>query len=66
MPSWTSNYVPSSFSIIVYGVSSSSLPNICSTISNTYQVTYRYVTDGTLPNPYGSLPSYWNALASSC
>ena len=65
MPSWASNYVPSSFSIIVYGVSSSSLRSICSTIANIDHVTYRYVTDGTLPNPYGSLPSYWNTEASS-
>jgi hypothetical protein len=63
MPAWASSYPASEFAAIVYNVSSSnSMSSICSTLSNTDKIAYRYVTDGiyltSSDNPYASLPSY--------
>lgn len=67
MPSWASSYPASDFAAIVYNVSSSRrMSSICSALSNTDKITYRYVTNLTLDNPYDALPSYWTTETSSC
>lgn len=54
----TSGYPTSNFSFIAYGVSLSSLTASYVTQVRNY-VSYMYVTDATLPNPYDVLPSYF-------
>lgn len=71
MPAWASSYPASDFAAVVYNVSSSSsMSSICSTLSNTDHIAYRYVTDGVYlqptDDPYSALPSYWTQEASSC
>lgn len=41
-----------------------SVPAVSSLWLNNYQLSYLYVTDQSLPNPYGALPSYFSQLVS--
>jgi hypothetical protein len=66
-PSWTNNYSSKDFAALVYNTSSSNLSSVCSGLSSAGPgITYRYITDDTLSNPWDTLPSYWSTEASSC
>jgi hypothetical protein len=60
LPSWVANYPASRFDSIVYGVSSASKMEQYVTLASQRNTGYFYVTDGTSPNVYGALPSYWD------
>src|SRR5438309_3606983 len=53
---WHTNYTKSNFSIVSYG--RNNLDQLFVNTATNY-VGYIYLTDGTLPNPFGSLPSYF-------
>jgi hypothetical protein len=63
IPAWATGYPASLFVNIVYNTSAAQLANAL-TLSVQRNVGTVYFTDGTLPNPYGQLPSYWSQLAS--
>jgi Spherulation-specific family 4 len=63
IPSWAFGYPSSLFSHIVYSTTAADLPNALS-LSVQRNAGLMYVTDNGLPNPYGSLPSYWSTLTS--
>ena len=69
MPAWASSYPANDFAAVVYNVSSS-MSSICSTLSKTDHISYRYVTDSvylkSTDNPYSALPSYWTKEARFC
>jgi hypothetical protein len=58
-PSWVSDYSPSRFSNIVYGVQGESAMQGVLSRSESLGAGYVYITNGNLPNPYNGLPSYW-------
>jgi hypothetical protein len=49
------------FAMMAYGVDQSDIP---STKSLSGAVAYVYVTDSSLPNPYGTLPGYFAGLVA--
>ena len=57
---WHTSYSKSNFSMIAFGVS---LPSQSYITSITPDVSYVYVTNDNLPNPYDSVPSYLGSLA---
>lgn len=60
VPAWAKSAPPNQLSYTVYAVpNSGALQNVLGT-AITNRVGYVYVTDRTLPNPYGQLPSYWS------
>ncbi|MCL4518814.1 MAG: spherulation-specific family 4 protein [Thaumarchaeota archaeon] len=59
LSSATGGYSPSNFAFTAYAVSSLDPSYISSAES---YVSWMYITDGTLPNPYGVLPSYLSSL----
>lgn len=66
-PAWTKNYASTDFAALVYGTSASELSSTCSSLNSQGPgITYRYVTDDTLSNPWDTLASYWPTEASSC
>jgi hypothetical protein len=58
---WHTSYDKTNFSIIAHSVDSLD-ESFVSDASN--YVGYMYITDNRMPNPYDSLPSYFNELAS--
>ena len=58
---WHTSYSKSNFSMVAYAVSSLD-STFVSSASN--YVGYMYITDATLPNPYDTIPSYWNTLVA--
>lgn len=58
--SWTSSYPAGDFANIVYHQSSAAGMAADVNAAATYNIGSLYVTDQTLPNPYGQLPSYWD------
>ena len=60
---WIQSYPSNRFSSVIYGAPSSSL---AADIIGAEQLNSGslFVTDQTLPNPYGQLPSYWNQEVS--
>lgn len=60
MPSWATAYPASDFANIVYGVSNESGMATALARAQFLGTGYVYITDGNLPNPYSSLPSYWS------
>lgn len=64
IPAWATNYPASMFVNIVYATSASELANALQ-LSVQRNVGTVFITDGTLPNPYGALPSYWSSLVAS-
>ncbi|MDA4118362.1 MAG: spherulation-specific family 4 protein [Thaumarchaeota archaeon] len=58
---WHSSYGKLNFASISYGVASN--PTFLSAASS--YVGYVYITDGTMPNPYSALPSYFSNLVAS-
>ncbi len=63
IPAWATSYPASLFVNIVYNTSAAELANAL-TLSVQRNVGTVYITDGTLPNPYGQLPSYWSQLVA--
>ncbi len=59
-PSWVTGYSPSHFANILYDETSSQAMMADVTLAAQRNVGYVYVSDQTLPNPYGQLPSYWD------
>jgi hypothetical protein len=62
LATWTMGMARSNFAMIAYGVGqceSSSMSNLPG------QVSYAYVTDGSLPNPYDVLPGYFASLVTA-
>ena len=59
LPSWTAAFPAGRFWGVVYGASSGVLASTLATLAadGFGEV---YVTDQTLPNPYGALPTYWS------
>lgn len=58
---WHTSYAKSNFSMIAFGVG---LPSQSYVTSITSNVSYIYVTDDNLPNPYDTVPSYIGSLAA--
>jgi hypothetical protein len=56
---WHKNYAKSNFSIIAFGVDSLD-KSFVSAASNS--VGYMYLTNATLPDPFGSIPPYFDSL----
>ena len=59
---WHTDYAKSNFATISYGISSVNQTFIAS--ASKY-AGYVYLTSGNLPNPYGSLPSYFDRLVAA-
>jgi Spherulation-specific family 4 len=57
-PSWTASYAPARFANLVYATGSGSVSTIASRARKN-NVGNLYVTNGTLPNPWGQLASYF-------
>lgn len=57
-PDWVSSYAPERFWHLVYSTLETDLPAAL-TLARSRGAATVYVTDGTLPNPWGALPSYW-------
>lgn len=67
-PSWVSSYTADNFWNLVYNAPTrSSMQAVCR-YSKTVNAGSMYVTYGTLPNPWGFLPSdsYWNSELTAC
>jgi len=58
-PAWMQRLAPSRFWQIVYGVPDAAALQQVLASAGEGHAGYIYITDGTLPNPYGALPSYW-------
>ena len=63
VPHWVVDYPASSFAYVIYGVTDSQLRDAIGA-ARKRRAGYVYVTPGTGPNPYDSLPSYWTAEES--
>jgi hypothetical protein len=59
-PSWTFNYSPERFWHIVWQATQAQMSTAID-ISRRRNAGFVYVTNDTLPNPYDTLPTYWNA-----
>jgi len=59
---WHKNFTKNNFSIIAFGVNS--LDKSFVTHASSF-VEYMYITNGSLPNPFDSVPSYFGDLASA-
>ncbi len=64
IPAWATNYPASMFVNIVYNTTAAELASALQ-LSVQRNVGTVFITDGTLPNPYSQLPSYWSTLVSS-
>jgi hypothetical protein len=69
VPRWMGDYPKSRFANIVYATSGSEL-NEALSLSAKNGAGFVYITDGSEPNPYRALPSYWSnevsTLAAAC
>ena len=63
LASSTGGYPTSNFAFVSYGVSGSSVSQSYVSGASSY-VSWMYVTDANLPNPYDTLPSYLSTLMS--
>jgi Spherulation-specific family 4 len=63
-PSWMRSYSQSRFIATVYGVTGSAAMQSSVRLAGTGGFGNVYVTDQSLPNPYGQLPSYWSSEVS--
>jgi hypothetical protein len=59
-PSWVADYAPSRFSNIIYDAQGEATMAAVLSRSQGLGAGYVYITDGSLPNPYSALPSYWS------
>jgi len=67
-PSWTQKYKVGRFAYVIYGASGSQMVNAIG-LARQRHAGYVYVTDGTGPERYDSLPSYWSrevSVISAC
>jgi hypothetical protein len=64
--SWTGNYPPSSFSNMVYGVSDESTLEDYIDSARNKNIGWIYITDDVLPNPWDTLPDYWEQFIELC
>src|SRR5271157_1383013 len=60
IPSWAFKYPPTKFSHLIYGADRSAMTHVLA-LAQQRNVGYIYVTDGVLPNPWNTLPSYWSS-----
>ena len=60
IPSWAFKYPPTKFSHLIYGSNRSAMTHVLA-LAQQRNVGYIYVTDGVLPNPWNTLPSYWSS-----
>ncbi|MEQ1742315.1 MAG: spherulation-specific family 4 protein [Candidatus Nitrotoga sp.] len=62
---WTSNYTADHFAHLLYNVTDETamLANVA--LAADRNVGYLYITDDTLPNPWDTLPHYWDAEVSA-
>jgi hypothetical protein len=58
-PAWIDNYPSYRFQHMVYNVTETQFPSAWQKALN-HNVGYVYFTDDVLPNPWNSLPSYWD------
>ena len=69
VPSWADDYPAAKFAFAIYATPDSGLAGAIA-MSEKRHAGYVYVTDGTLPDPYGSLPGYWpsedSIIAARC
>ncbi len=59
IPDWAFKYPPTKFSHLIYGADRSAITHVLA-LAQQRNVGYIYVTDGGLPNPWNTLPSYWS------
>ncbi len=59
-PSWVTGYSPGHFANFLYGETTAQSMMADVALAAQRNVGYVYVSDQTLPNPYGQLPSYWD------
>ncbi len=68
-PGWAQDYPAVKFAHAIYATSGSELASALS-LSRQRNAGYVYVTGGTGPNPYSSLPAYWSSedatIAAGC
>jgi hypothetical protein len=64
-PSYVSKYPASRFASLVYDVPSATTMKNYVGLASQRNTGYFYVTNGILPNPYGTLPSYWSQEVSA-
>jgi hypothetical protein len=58
-PSWTTEFAPERFWHLVYDVGDFDLLESVLTRAARHRVGMVFVTDATMPNPWGRLPKYW-------
>jgi hypothetical protein len=63
---WTGNHTPSSFSNMLHEVSDVSTAEEYVDLARSRNVGWIYITDDVLPNPWDTLPSYWDQLVEIC
>ena len=59
-PAWVIKYPAEKFSHLVYGA-----PSLSTALTRARYVGFVYITNDTLPNPWDTLPSYWQAEAAT-
>jgi hypothetical protein len=64
VPSWAHTYPASRFVHTIHDTSQAQLGNAVS-LARSRNAGYVYITDGSGPNPYNGLPSYWPALVAA-
>jgi len=64
--SWTENYPPSSFSNMIHEVSDSSKVEEYIDLARSRNIGWIYITDDVMPNPWDTLPSYWDQFIELC
>jgi Spherulation-specific family 4 len=62
LAAWTMGMTKGNFAIMAYGVDQLNIPSTRDLSGN---AAYIYVTDSSLPNPYGTLPGYFAGLVSA-
>lgn len=64
IPAWARSYLPWRFWHAVYSTSNQTRMNTAVNKSRTLNAAYLYITHDALPNPWDTLPTYWNAELS--
>lgn len=59
IPSWTNNYDKNKFMHLVYGAAGATNMDKVTTLASVRNVGYLYVTNDNIPNPWDTLPSYF-------
>lgn len=58
---WMQNYNSNRFGHLIYGVSDAGIMKNLVNLSTSHNAAYIFITDDTLPDPWDTLPSYWNS-----